>query len=234
MNSNLDVWAIQTMPEALSTALDNINADNDIILYENVRSDFTLGDERIINRQFDTFLYSEENDILVMLMRGGLVNADNIREYLDKKGLKYHEVVFAKSSGSYKDNLSIPELWFAREEYVVEDAFKDSIDRGSKKEFEYYPFLTGNLSLTYRTDMEQEDLSFLGDAKDDSYPVDGRLFRGLIKLDDKIIILINQGEKRNVTASDIGRVAEKYGFTFTVLTNDDFNLSCIEEHKLIK
>lgn len=234
MNSNLDVWAIQTLPEELNTALDNVKTDNDIILFTNVKSEFSLGDEQITSRQFDTFLYSEENDILVMLMRGGRVTADNIREYLDKKDFSYHEVSFARSPINHKDDLSIPELWFAREEYVVEDAFKDSIARGSKKDFEYFPFLTGNLSLNYRTDDEEEDLSFLEEQKPESYSVDGRLFRGLIKLEDKIILLISQGETRNVNASDIGKIAQKYGFTYTILANEDFKLSHIENKILCK
>lgn len=233
MNSNLDVWAIQTLPEELNTALNNVKTDNDIILFTNVKSQFTLGNQQIISRQFDTFLYSEENDILIMLMRGGKVSANNIRAYLDKKGLRYNEVSFTKPLTSHKDDLSIQELWFAREEYVVEDAFKDSIARESKKEFEYFPFLTGDLSLTYSTDAEEEDLSFL-EMPQTSYPVDGRLFRGLIKLEDKIILLINQGETRNVTAESVGKIAQEYGFAYTVLENDDFNLSHMESKKLTK
>lgn len=68
MQSNLDIWAVQDDPEEVITALDNIKTDNDIILYTNALCKFQIGNENITSRQFDTFLYSEENDILVMLM----------------------------------------------------------------------------------------------------------------------------------------------------------------------
>lgn len=234
MNSNLDVWAIQARKEELINALDKIKTDKDIILFTNLLSNFKLGHQTITCEQFDTVLYSEENDILIMLMRDGAANATDIRKYLDKKGFMYHEVNFAPSSIQREDDNTIPEIWFAREQSVVEDAFKDTLSKDVKKEFEYYPFLTGGLTLGYTTNVEREDLSYLGQERQEEFPVDGRIFRGLVKLEDKLILLINQGEKRNVTATTIGEVAKKYNFTYTVLENKDFSITSIEKKKLTK
>lgn len=232
MKSNLDVWAIQYLPSELKTALDNIKTDNDLILYTNLLCKFNLGNEAITSRQFDTALYSEENDVLVLLMRGGEATADDIRDYLEKKGFLYHEVCFATPVDSHKDDLSIPELWFAREEYVVQDALEDSIARNVKREFEYYPFLEGNLDLDYGTNIYgDEDLE---QNKHGDYPVDGRLFRGLIRLQDKVILLIYQGEQRNVTAMQVGEIAKRNGFACTILENQDFSLAKMEKKKLVK
>ncbi len=234
MNSNLDVWAIQSLPSELKTALDNIKTDNDIIIFTNVLSNFNLGGEKIVSRQFDTFLYSEENDILLMLMRGGEVIANDIRSYLDNKGFVYHEVSFAPISEKHEDDKTIPELWFAREEYVVDDAFADSISRTNNRGFDYFPFLEGSLSLGYTTDVESDDLNYLDEDKEAEFQVDGRLFRGLIRLEDKLILLINQGDKRNVTAESVNKIAKKYGFSCTVLENKDFSLESVQSKKLTK
>lgn len=214
MQSNLDIWAVQTDPKEVITALDNIKTDNDIILYTNLVCNFKIGNEDITSRQFDTFLYSEENDILVLLMRGGKASADDIRDYLDNKQLKYNEIVFAPSVKDYEDEYTGPEIWFAREKYVLDDAIADSIEKGSKKECEFYPFLPANLNLGYLTN-----------SKSDNFSVEGRLFRGVIKLEDKIILLVSQNDPRNVTTSEVNEVLNKYGIEYTILDNSDFDLS---------
>lgn len=214
MQSNLDIWAVQSDPEEVITALDNIKTDNDIILYTNVICNFKIGNDNITSRQFDTFLYSEENDILVLLMRGGKASAADIREYLDNKHLKYNEIVFAPSIRGYEDEYNGPEIWFAREKYVLEDAIKDSIEKSSKKECEFYPFLPANL-----------DLGYLTNSKSDNYSVEGRLFRGVVKFEDKIILLVSQNDTRNVTASEVNEVLKEYGIECVVLDNSDFDLS---------
>lgn len=221
MNSNLDVWAIQTLPEELVAALDNIKTDNDIILYLNLLCNFQIGGVNIKSRQFDTLLSSEENDILVMLMRGGKASVDDIRKYLDQKEFRYSEVMFAPSISSHYDDGSVPELWIAREKYVLEDAFEDSIKRDCAKKCEYYPFLTGSLDFCYFTNSASEKCR-----------VDGRLFRGVIKLEDKLILLVNQNDERNVTARDVYEVIKRYDIPFVILENSEFSMENITNPKV--
>lgn len=100
MNKNLDVWAIQKYPEALYTALKNVKTDtDDLILFTNLECSFILGDKRV-QRSFETALYydDQENnqDALILLMKDGQATPNQIREYLEKENLKYHEVSFAK------------------------------------------------------------------------------------------------------------------------------------------
>ena len=70
MLTNLDIWAIQYYPECLETALDNIKKKEDIQVYCNCISEFTIMEKSILDRRFDTVLYSQANDLLVMLMEG--------------------------------------------------------------------------------------------------------------------------------------------------------------------
>ena len=157
MNRNLDVWAIQKYPNELYTALENVKTDTgDLILFTNLECDFELNGQAV-KRSFDTSLYYDAgngNDALILLMKDGIATANQIREYLEKKQLRYHEVSFAKDVtkelpedfdnvyNEEKDDENIPEIWFAREEYVLRDALNDSIEQGNTT-CDYYPLLQG-------------------------------------------------------------------------------------------
>ena len=214
MKSNLDVWAIQKYPDALYTALDQIKGGTNII-YSNCTCNFKIGNQEVSARQFDTFLYNEESDILIMLMRDGGVSKEDMIKYLEGKGMDYYEVTFAPSISEYEDNNAIPEIWFARERYVLEDALDDSIDKGVQC-CEYYPLLNGSLELGYISN------------SNDSFDIEGRLFQGLIKTDDKIVLIINQkdnidinGKDRNLDCKKILEVINSKGFNCTVITDSE-------------
>lgn len=68
MLTNLDIWAIQYYPECLEMALNNIRYKEDIYLYCNCISEFKIMERTIIDRRFNTILYSEKNDLLIILM----------------------------------------------------------------------------------------------------------------------------------------------------------------------
>ena len=165
MNRNLDVWAIQKHPKALYTALENVKTDTgDLILFTNLECSFTLGGKKV-QRSFET-----------------------------KESLKYHEVSFAKDlkkelleefdipHKEEKQNEAIPELWFAREEYVLRDALTESIKMGNTT-CDYYPLLQGFLNLNY-TDNNTDNI------QDSSHNIDGRRILGVIALEDKMILMI--------------------------------------------
>ena len=208
MKSNLDVWAIQYYPEALLTALSKIQEGMNII-YSNCVCHFKVGDEVITNREFDTILYNEESDILILLMRNGKAKKEDIIKYLDENNKKYAEVTFdASVLENYQNDDSIPEIWFAREECVLDDALSDSKNK-NVNECTIYPNIDSSISFGYIANV------------DNNYSIDGRIFKCLIKLDDKLIFIINQldnvdknGISRNLTENDIFRLLNKYGFEY--------------------
>lgn len=224
MKSNLDCWAIQYYPEELKTALDQIKGGISIV-YSNCTCKFKIGKQKITTRQFDTFLYNEESDVLIMLMRGGVASKEDIIKYLKENNKEYGEVAFAPSITEYKDGNDIPEIWFAREEYVLQDALKDSVDKGIE-DCEYYPLLSGSLELGYITNSNKK------------INVDGRLFKGLIKLGDKIILLINQhnnvdekGQTRNLDFTDVLKIIRENKLSCKVLIEIEPNLHSEEFSK---
>ena len=178
MKSNLDIWAIQYYPEELYTALSNIK-DGLNIVYTNVNSEFKLGNKIVKGRFFDTFLYNEDSDIIIMLMKGCKVTKYDIFNYLEKNNKRYVEVNFIPMKNVTKDKNNLPELWFARDEEVLKDAIKDSINKNIK-DCIIYPHVRGSLELCYMNNSYEK------------IEVDGRNIRDIIKLKDKVILLLNE------------------------------------------
>lgn len=256
MNRNLDVWAIQKYPNELYTALENVKTDTgDLILFTNLECDFELNGQAV-KRSFDTSLYYDAgngNDALILLMKDGIATADQIREYLEKKQLRYHEVSFAKDltkelpedfENVYKeekDDENIPELWFAREEYVLRDALNDSIEQGNTT-CDYYPLLQGFLSLNYRAnsdlsscDVDGRNLNGSATSILSSYSVDGRKILGVIALEDKMILLINNGnDTRNISPFQAHKIMEELGVSANVHSDSEFNIERPYQGKMME
>lgn len=238
MNRNLDVWAIQKYPKELYTALENVKTDTgDLILFTNLECNFELNGKRV-KRNFDTSLYYDAgngNDALILLMKDGIATSDQIREYLEKEQLKYHEVSFSKDLTkelaeefdiSYTEEQAdenIPELWFAREEYVLRDALNDSIEQGNTT-CDYYPMLQGFLNLNYSAN----SIPF-------NYNVDGRKILGVIALEDKMILLINNGnDDRNISPFQAHRIMEELGVSVNVHSDSEFNIEKPYQGKMME
>lgn len=209
MNSNLDIWVIQYYSEELINAMNNIK-DGLNIIYSNVKSNLNIGDSKITSRQFDTILYNEESDILIILMRDGIVNKEDMIKYLNENNKRYVEINFDYEI-NYKEKDNVPELWFSREKYVLEEALKDSLNRGIDT-CKYYPFVKSNLELGFFTKYRKY------------INLDNVNFRGLIKLDDKIVLIVNQknnidelGNDRNLGVFDMLEITDNLNMNIRMI-----------------
>ena len=214
MRSNLDVWAVQTDPTEIYTALEQVK-DGISIIYSNCTCNFKIGSQEISTRQFDTFLYNEESDVLIMLMRGGKATKEDMIKYLEENGKEYYEVTFADSMDEYEDGNDVSVLWFSREKYVLEDAINDSKSKGINS-CEYYPLTTGSLELGYISNTNKP------------YSVDGRLFNGVVKFEDKLVLIINQpgnvdenGNNRNSWPCNVLDILKENGIECTVIMDKE-------------
>ena len=208
--SNLDVWAIQYESEELLTALANIkNKSANTILFTNVMSEFQIGETRIVTRQFDTFLYSKENDLLVMIMRAGIATPKDIADYLDNNGIDYQIVTAMPNISEYEDGNKIPEIWIAREDYVVADALDNSVNK-EIRECDYYPNLVGKIDLNMLSNTDKTPLT-----------IDGRDFKGLLQLQDKIILLVDHEEERTCKPESIVSMLDERQITFNTIMSGE-------------
>lgn len=201
-NSNLDIWAIQDNKDEIYQALDHITNSQNNILFRNCICNFRIEDINI-NVLFDTMFYCEDTDTLILIMRGGALSTKELESELRKRKIFYHQVVFNDNDFTYEPEKNIKPIWFAREKYVLVDAFQDSKDKGNSQ-CNYYPNVKGDLSMEYLTS------TFTNEK------IDGRDFKGLIETEDKLILLINQNDKRNLEIQGVFQVAESMGITTNV------------------
>ena len=213
MNSNLDIWAVQEDGSEIFTALDQIKSGVSII-YDNCVCNMSIGSNLIHCREFSTVIYNEESDVLILVMKTSSATREDAIKYLSEKNLPFVEVTFLEQS-ERDDDLDVPIIWFAREAYVLEDAIKDSVEKGEQS-CTYYPKLKGDLKLNYINN------NFAPEQ------VDGRLFRGLISFEDKIILFVSQkdnvdenGNSRNVTKDTVLELLGKYGISPNIDYDDD-------------
>ena len=217
MKSNLKIYAIQNDVNELDFALNKLDKGINYI-YSNCTFDFKIGWTKIKSKKFDTFLYNEESDVLIMLMRGGKVNKEKIIEYLEKNNKPYSEINFYPLYDTFEGKDNIPEIRFVREKKDLALEIKESIEKGITS-CDFYPLLESYFMLGYKT-IDGEKIE-----------IDGRKFIGLINLSDKIILLVNQkynvdekGVKRNIDIKDVLYTLKKYNVTPKVILDDIPNI----------
>jgi len=202
MKSDLDVWAIQKYKDETKKALENVKKDSlGNILYLNCICKFTIGKKKIENRTFDACFYSEESDTVIFFARD-MISENEIEQYLEDAGVKYTIIRFLdRQENDYKNDDEFPEIWFARESYVLEDALDDSIKKGDTF-CEYKPDIESSISLSYR------------DTQGEKHEIEGRLCKGMIMIGDKMILIIKQRDYRNMNEEDVRKVLDKKGIKY--------------------
>ena len=180
--SRLNIWAVQGVSSDIYPALENVESSPKNILFQNCLSYLRLG-SRKIDIQFDTIFYCEEADKLILIMQDGAVSKEELKHILATRKIEYNEVSFLNYE---KDKTNPPrELWFARDPYVLKDALKDSRRQGIETA-DYYPDVKGRLEFRYP----------LSDRGLDAFDYQG--IKGVVILEDKIVILLSNGQQRNV------------------------------------
>ncbi len=224
MDSNLDIWAVQEDATEVFIALEQIKSGLSII-YDHVKCKINIGSNKITTRLFDTILYNEDSDTLIMIMQGSKATKDDMINYLSEKDLKYVEVSFLDNDIDFdvteeSAENKVPELWFARDLYVVKDAIDSSVDRGVFQA-SLMPLVTGNLVLSYNDNYGEPN------------SIDGRLFKGVVACPDKLILLVNQkDESKNIDVADIESILNANDFIYSIDYAMDIDLSCYKKVKM--
>lgn len=219
MKSNLDVWNIQNYPNEIISALSNVK-DGLNIIYSNVYSRLIIGNKTKLYLNLDSLLYNEESDVLVLIMKESGLTKDDIINYLVNNNKRFVEITFNVKDTGFNP-LNLKELWFARELSVLEDALKDSVDKSDKKAI-FYPNKLAQLNLGYNTKFG------------DCIELDGRLCKGVLEFNDKIVLLINQkanNYNKEFKIENIVDLLKKYNMNFSILFNAEPNIYLEEDSK---
>lgn len=102
----------------------------------------------------------------------------------------------------YRDGDRIPEVWFIREKYVLEDALKESINRKITNCC-YYPGVEASLNLSIQKEMKRENIVQIKT-------------KGLIQMEDKIALIINHGYEKNMTTKEVEDTIKDNNFKLSI------------------
>ena len=205
-NMRTNIYTIQKNPSNIINALNSVLNSKENILFTNCKSFLRVGNVKY-NVQFDTAFFSEENEILILLIHGGKLTPEEFKYLLDKRNIPYHEVVFDVKE--YKEAEDEKEIWFARDGNFLDTAAWDS----KRKGFDiciFYPTLKGKFDIQYNTDLEG------------TVSLDRQEIRGVVEFEDKLVLLINHLEDCNVYYKKAIKILTKRGINVTMDKEDSW------------
>lgn len=215
-NSKLDVWGIYRDPEHVLDALkiiaehrNEITEQEPLTLFTNCTSSFII-DGKKVGRYMDTLICSREADTALCLSSARYTDEDlgeisatpeDIARFLDKYNIPY-QIVTGEPQKDDIDDPSIPEIWMAREKYVLEDSIEESKQKGCI-DCVIYPETRAKLSMGYY-------------LKDGSYhEIWGVRFRGLIETNNSWTFLIDEQDERNLSVEEAKKIVIERGLEYT-------------------
>lgn len=202
----LDIWAIQNYPNEIYTALKNIT--NDVVIFKHLICKFKIGNKLVQTCLYDSVIYSEGSDTLIMLKRDGKATIEQAEKYFDEHDIDYHVVDFMPTEQTQIDGEN-KEFWFARDGYVVEDAVEDSIEKGNTF-CKYAPHVKSCIIFKYPVHKAMKNSSVLNARYLDDEFLLKISFRGLVEFGDKYILPTISQIQRNLYFSDVMHILNKY------------------------
>lgn len=215
--SNLNILVIQNHLEDLDKAINKIKKNSTNILFRNISSKFKLG-ERTVKIEFDKALYSDENNLLILIKRGLSITDEELIRKLTERNLDFSEVVFSNFEfGDYDEELK--DIYFAKDSSSLKLALTDSKNKGNDV-CRYNPVMKGKLTLKYpgriHLDSECEEI-------ETKIVLNRQMLRGVIETEDKVIFLINNLEEHNVYYKQVLKIISSLGMTPVIEDFETFN-----------
>ena len=223
MKNDLSLYVAQYYPAELIFGLSKLKSDMNI-LYSNCISTLNIGNQIIETDQFDTFLYNEDHNMLILLMRNGCIKKSDLVRYLELNKNYYSEIIFNISMNEYAENDVAFDISLVNKKYMLEGELNDALLSG-KKSCEFYSNINGILGLGYLTN-SNENINL--------YSI---TIESLIKFDDKLILIINQnnyGEKDKIDENVVFNVIKNRGFNCEFILNKEPDLFDDKFIKMLK
>lgn len=202
-----DVYAIQHRLLKADTAIrsmlayGNTNQNKPDVFYEGLTSNLILG-QCILGTKFDSAYISPEKNTMVLLMQEGKMTPGRFRILLDQYGITNYILIKSTEIKMDKPKTNGRELCFVKNDEGLTKELEDSQKKGIDT-CEYFYNVDGILSLEYPYEVFVAKLQI----------------RGVIVLEDKVVLLLEQGLKENLKPADVLRTFEKNNI-FPSMRND--------------
>lgn len=187
-----------TTKSQLDKILNFLKETSNNVLMKNSTSYLKIGN-REVKTHYNSILYCEDKQTLVLLTANGEISNDLFEGYLSINNIPFHSVDFLKEE---ETNEMEKEIWFAKGKKEVSKALEDSKEKGYDT-CTFYPKMKGKLELSYTLETEEKEL------------FDKRNIEGVIELEDKLIVLLQSKERNKML----------YQQLFQMLWNDNKNVA---------
>jgi len=216
--ANLRIKAIQYNTDDLYPILDTLGNGFNII-YSNLKSNIKLNGIKLTTRKFDKMLYNKEDNIIILLMRDGVISKDDIIEYLEIYDKPYAEVTFEENIyDDYKNDNNIPEIIFINNKKALCEELTKHWCQGNYNCI-YFNKLKASYNFGY--------MSKFGER----FSIDKKSFKGVIRFKNKLMLL---SDEDNLTEENIKNILNTYQINFVINEEDKFDLSDKESEDKVK
>lgn len=218
MNTNSrKIFAVQDDLSTLNTALEVFKDTSNNVLITNCISRLLLGGKKF-HTIFDTALFSEDNNNLLIIKEKSEITPDVLKELLDSRNIDYNEITFREYLHFDKPESS-KELFFASNEKSLKKAILTSKEKNIDS-CTYYPRVKGNFRIKYFFFKEKQE------------QIEDYYLRGVIELDDKLIILVKDMDN-GLYYNKVLHELEKLNMSVVVDYSDEIE-EPVKEKNLVK
>jgi len=187
---------VQYHTNVFYSTLNKLKKSDDIVLYSGIFSTLIVNGEMVKSRQFDTLLYSKENDLCLLLMRGGRIKDSDIKKYLDDHDFIYSDLEFDGLNKKYVDPNHIRELFIGQSKNDIHNSAEETIinrkrykKAGIKPDslkVSFYPLLEASLSLGYFYGEEVEEGTHHSRQRENIFTLP---LHGLVEFEGRLLFL---------------------------------------------
>lgn len=171
------------------------------LLFSNCILSIRIGLEMAIVTQFDTCLYNEDENVLLLIEKGNF-NIEDVKESLNKENISFYHASYCRDNSYDEDHCVVKPTYFVEDISSLEQMLNMN-QKGSS--CIYYPEIDkGSIYIKYSDD----DEVFL--------PLEDGQCRGLISYMDKFIFLLDSNEKKEELSCDIEEVITRNGMNVQI------------------
>lgn len=147
--TNIDILAVDFNNNAFDEALHNLPKDGLNVLFTNCISELNIGENHYILNKYDSCIYNENKNILILIKREENNSYNDIKDYLGKKDVPFHEVRFTIFDDYSEGDYDVPKLWFANSNASLIRAI-ENIKQQENDNCVYYPFVESKLTISFQ------------------------------------------------------------------------------------
>lgn len=196
----LYVSAVKMNSNQFYKELEKLKDEGLNLLFTNCILSLKITLDSTLATQFDTCLYNEDSNFLLLIDRGN-IETNDLKQILKKKDIPFHEAFYHREKPFNNDGSQLKPVYFVKDMSALEEMVKTSKKNSTCI---YYPKLGSSVIVKYHDDDEI------------AFPLDNESCSGLINCPDKFIFLLNSSRNKEQFFADVQDIFERSKMSLVV------------------